>query len=128
MIAALSAGRHQFGTRQLTTLVKMKILARFVEHRFVLQEFVLANSPQAAKRARQSEARRQSNAGQRNTARSYLKRVHVAIDGGDKTLAQAAFKEAEPLIDRAARKGLLEKNAVARYKSRLSAKIKALSA
>ncbi len=88
----------------------------------------MANSPQAAKRARQSEARRQSNAGQRNTARSHLKRVRVAIDSGDRTLAQAAFKEAEPLIDRAARKGLLEKNAVARYKSRLSAKIKAIGA
>ena len=88
----------------------------------------MANSPQAAKRARQSEARRQSNAGQRNTARSYLKRVRAAIDSGDKTTAQAAFKAAEPLIDRAARKGLLEKNAVARYKSRLSAKIKALVA
>jgi small subunit ribosomal protein S20 len=106
----------------------MKILARFFEYPSLLQESILAKSPQAAKRARQSEARRQSNAGQRNTARSFLKRVRTAIDSGDQALAKTAFKEAEPLIDRAARKGLLEKNAVARYKSRLSARIKALGA
>lgn len=88
----------------------------------------MANSPQAAKRARQAEAHRQRNTGQRSKARSQIKKVRTAIETGDREQAEAAFKEAAPLMDRAARKGLLHKNAVARYKSRLSAKIKALGA
>ena len=50
-----------------------------------------------------------------------------ARKAGDKEAAEAAFKAAQPHMDRAARKGLQHPNAMARAKSRLSAAIKSLS-
>ncbi len=86
----------------------------------------MANSRQAAKRARQAERRRQGNAGQRSTMRTFEKKVRAAIESGDKEAAQSAFKVAQPHMDKAGRKGLDHPNAVARSKRRLSAMIKAL--
>lgn len=87
----------------------------------------MANSPQARKRARQSEKRRQQNASQRSTLRTFIKKVIKAIRAGDREAAGLAFREAEPRIDRAARKGLIHPNKAARHKSRLNAHIKAMS-
>lgn len=87
----------------------------------------MANSAQARKRARQAEKRRQHNASRRSMMRTYLKRVVYAIEAGDKDKAIAAYKEAVPLIDRAANRGLIHKNKAARHKSRLNAQIVALA-
>lgn len=87
----------------------------------------MANSPQARKRARQAETRRQRNMAQRSTLRTFIKKVVKAIREGDKDAATQAFKEAAPRIDRAARKGLIHANKAARHKSRLNAHIKAMS-
>jgi small subunit ribosomal protein S20 len=86
----------------------------------------LANSPQALKRARQSENRRQQNASQRSTLRTFVKKVVKAIRAGDKEVAAQAYREAVPRIDSAARKGLIHANKAARHKSRLNAHIKAM--
>jgi SSU ribosomal protein S20P len=86
----------------------------------------LANSPQARKRARQAEARRQRNMAQRSALRTFIKKVIKAIHAEDKEAAVQAFKEAVPRIDRAARKGLIHANKAARHKSRLNAHIKAM--
>ncbi len=86
----------------------------------------MANSPQARKRARQAEARRQRNMAQRSTVRTFIKKVIKAIRAEDKEAAVEAFKQAMPRIDRAARKGLIHPNKAARHKRRLSAHIKAM--
>lgn len=86
----------------------------------------MANSAQARKRARQAENRRQLNASQRSTLRTYVKKVIKAIRSGDKEAAVEAFKTATPQIDRAANKGLIHANKAARHKSRLNAHIKAM--
>lgn len=86
----------------------------------------MANSAQARKRARQSEKRRQNNAATRSEMRTYVKKVRAAIAAGDKTAAQEAFKVAAPFLDRMTNKGILHKNTVARYKSRLNNSIRAL--
>jgi small subunit ribosomal protein S20 len=86
----------------------------------------LANSAQARKRARQAEERRQRNAGRRSMMRTEIKKVVQAIDAGDKTAAESAFKNAAPMLDNLAMKGLIHKNKAARHKSRLNAKIRAL--
>lgn len=88
----------------------------------------MANSPQARKRARQSEKRRSHNAGLRSMARTYIKKVNAAIEAGDHAAAQEAFNAAVPVIDRIADKGIIHKNKAARHKSRLNAQIKALAA
>ncbi|PKM12714.1 MAG: 30S ribosomal protein S20 [Gammaproteobacteria bacterium HGW-Gammaproteobacteria-3] len=87
----------------------------------------MANSAQAKKRARQAEKNRLRNAGQRSNLRTFIKKVLVAVSTGDKESAQAAFKTATPIIDSAVNKGLIHKNKAARSKSRLHAKIRALS-
>lgn len=88
----------------------------------------MANSHQAIKRARQAEDRRQRNASGRSEMRTFQKKVIKAIESGDKAQAQAAYTKAMSLLDRAARSGLIHTNKAARHKSRLSAKIKAMSA
>ena len=87
----------------------------------------MANTAQAKKRAKQSEQRRIRNAGQRSNLRTFIKKVIAAVKEGDKEKAQAAFKTAMHVIDSAVNKGLIHKNKAARGKSRLNAKVKALS-
>ena len=87
----------------------------------------MANSPQARKRARQNNRRRELNVDMRSMMRTELKKVLKAMDAGDKSAAQAAYKVAMPVIDRMADKKLLHKNKAARHKSRLNARIRAMA-
>ncbi len=88
----------------------------------------MANSPQAKKRARQSEKRRNHNASLRSLVRTNIKKVISAIDSGDAEQARAAYNSAVPVIDRMADKGIIHKNKAARHKSRLNAQVKAMAA
>ena len=88
----------------------------------------MANSPQARKRARQSETRRSHNAGFRSMIRTYIKKVDAAVESKDYEGATAAYNAAVPVIDRMADKGIIHKNKAARHKSRLNAGVKALKA
>jgi len=87
----------------------------------------LANSSQARKRARQGEHRRLHNASRRSMLRTHVKKVASAIEAADLEGAREAMKAAESTIDRMTSKGIIHKNAAARRKSGLSARIKALS-
>lgn len=86
----------------------------------------MANTNQARKRARQAEKRRQLNVSQRSELRSRIKKVVRAIGANDKAAAQAAYREATPIIDRMVGKKIIHRNAAARYKSRLSTRIRKL--
>ena len=88
----------------------------------------MANSPQAKKRARQAEKRRQHNAGLRSVVRTSIKKVLAAIASGNAEEATAAYAAAVPVIDRMADKGIIHKNKAARHKSRLNTQVKALAA
>ncbi len=87
----------------------------------------MANSKSAEKRARQATARRARNVNQRSQARTSIKRVVTAVESGQKDQAAAALKQATPVIDAMARKGIIHKNKAARHKSRLNKRIKALA-
>ena len=87
----------------------------------------MANTAQAKKRARQAEKSRIRNAGQRSNLRTFIKKVMAAVDSGNKEEAQTAFKAVVPVIDVAVTKGLIHKNKAARNKSRLNAKIRAMT-
>ena len=87
----------------------------------------MANSPQARKRAKQSEKRRSQNASQRSMVRTYIKRVHGAVETNDAEAAGAALAQAVPIIDKMVSKGIMHKNQAARQKSRLNKRVKALS-
>ena len=60
----------------------------------------------------------------RSMMRTYIKRVYYAVDAGDKNKAEAAYKEAVPVIDRMANKGLIHANKAARHKSRMNSNIR----
>ncbi|MFN3164309.1 MAG: 30S ribosomal protein S20 [Pseudohongiellaceae bacterium] len=86
----------------------------------------MANYPQSRKRARQGEKRRRHNASFRSMVRTYIKKVDAAIAGGDYQAATEAYKNAVPVIDSMANKGIIHKNKAARHKSRLNSAVKAL--
>lgn len=88
----------------------------------------MANIKSAIKRARQNVKLRQHNASARSMYRTYVKNVLKAVEAGDKEAANAAFAKAQPIVDKAADKGLIHKNKAARIVSRLSARIKLMSA
>ena len=88
----------------------------------------LANSKSAEKRARQATESRARNVTQRSKVRTSIKRVVTAVQGADKDQAATALKDATPVIDAMARKGIIHKNKAARHKSRLNKRVKALSA
>jgi len=86
----------------------------------------MANTLSAAKRARQAEKRRNHNASQRSSLRTYIKKVIALAASGDTTKAQAAYKQVVPVIDAAVNKGIVHKNKAARDKSRLNKRVKNL--
>ncbi len=88
----------------------------------------MANIKSAKKRARQAVKRNQHNASQRSMMRTSVKRILKAIEAGDQAGAAAAYKTAEPLLDRYSARGLIHKNKAARHKSRITARIKAMGA
>ncbi len=87
----------------------------------------MANSSQAKKRIRQHEKRRRHNQGARSRLRTYVKKVLYAIRSNDREAAAAAYREAVPVVDRAAGQGLIHKNKAARHKKRLNARIRAMA-
>ena len=88
----------------------------------------MANSPQARKRAKQNSVRRLANHSQRSQVRTAIKKLVVAIEAGDKTAANEAYKVSVSMIDKAMVKGLHHKNRAARLKSRLNKRVKEMAA
>ena len=87
----------------------------------------MANTKQAAKRAKQSIKSRGANVSYRSALRTAIKKVKTAIAAGDAAAAQSAMNEEVGNIDRIARKGIIHRNKAARHKSRLAAQVKALA-
>jgi len=82
----------------------------------------MANIKSQKKRNRQNEARRLRNRAVRGVTRSALKNARLAIESGadnQEELVYAAVKA----LDKAAQKGVIHKNNVARRKSRLMHKL-----
>jgi small subunit ribosomal protein S20 len=88
----------------------------------------VANIKSAAKRARQSEVRRQHNISLKSRMRSAIKNVQKAIEAGNAESAAELYKAAVPEIDKSANKGLIHGNKASRHKSRLNKAVKALQA
>jgi small subunit ribosomal protein S20 len=88
----------------------------------------MANTTSAKKAARKIERRTAVNRSRRSRMRTFVKKVEDAIRVGDKAAATEAFKAAEPILMRAAQKGILHKNTASRKTSRLAHAIKGLTA
>ena len=87
----------------------------------------MANTASARKRIRQTARRTERNQARKSRMRTFVKKVEAAIAGGDKTSAAEAFKAAQPELQRAAGKGVIHSNTVARKLSRLAKRIKSLN-
>jgi small subunit ribosomal protein S20 len=88
----------------------------------------VANIKSARKRAKQAEKTRLHKMGLRSGMRTKIKDVINAVEKGDKSAADAAYKEAVPVIDSMINKGIVNKNKAARHKSRLNKMIKGMAA
>jgi len=88
----------------------------------------MANNASATKRIRQTTVRTARNQARKSRMRTFVKKVETAIAGGDKAAAAEALRAAQPEMQRAATKGVTHANTVARKLSRLSARVKALTA
>jgi len=80
----------------------------------------MPNHKSAEKRVRQNEKRRLINRGHRSKVRTYIKKMRAALDSGQGEDVQNVLPEVMSVIDKSVQKGVLHKNAAARYKSRLT--------
>ena len=80
----------------------------------------MPNHKSAEKRVRQSEKRRTINRGHKTKVRTYIKKLRAALDSGKSDEVQKVLPDAMSVIDQSVQKGVLHKNAAARYKSRLT--------
>jgi small subunit ribosomal protein S20 len=88
----------------------------------------MANTSSAKKAVRKIERRTAVNRARRSRMRTFVRKVEEAIATGDATLAATALQNAMPEMMRAAQKGVIHKNTASRKVSRLSARVKSLSA
>ena len=80
----------------------------------------MPNHKSAEKRVRQNEKRRVINRSHRSKVRTYIKKLRTALDSGKNEDVQSVLPEVISVIDKSVQKGVLHKNAAARYKSRLT--------
>ena len=87
----------------------------------------MANTKSAQKAVRKIERRTAVNKSRRSQMRTYVRKVEEAIAAKDATAAAEALRGAEPLVARAAQKGILHKNTASRKISRLAKRVKAIA-
>ena len=80
----------------------------------------MPNHKSSEKRVRQSEKRRVINRSNRTKVRTYIKKLRAALDSGESGDVQQVLPDTISVIDKAVQKGVMHKNAAARYKSRLT--------
>lgn len=83
----------------------------------------MPNHKSAEKRVRQNEKRREINRGNRSRLRTEVKRLRAALEAGTKDGLTETYTNTVSTIDKAVNKGVLHRNAAARYKSRLTARV-----
>ena len=86
----------------------------------------MANHLSALKRARQTAKRTSTNRTNTSRLRGVLREMRETIAKGDKAAAETTYRATVSALDKAIQKGVLHKNTAARYKSRLSARVRAL--
>jgi small subunit ribosomal protein S20 len=87
----------------------------------------MANTKSAQKAVRKIARRTAVNKSRRSQMRTYVRKVEEAIAAKDASAAAEALRGAEPLVARAAQKGILHKNTASRKISRLAKRVKALA-
>jgi small subunit ribosomal protein S20 len=87
----------------------------------------MANTSSAKKATRKIARLSEINRSRRSRMRTFVRKVEEAITSGNVQAAAAALSEAEPIIVRAAQRGIIHRNTAARKVSRLSHRVRALA-
>ena len=87
----------------------------------------MANTSSAKKATRRTARQTDVNRSRRSRMRTYVRKVEEAIAAGNAKAAAEALSEAEPVIVRAAQRGIIHKNTAARKVSRLTLRVRALA-
>ena len=88
----------------------------------------MARHASALKQGRQSIKRRARNRQNLSQLKTQVKKLRAAIAEGNAKTAQSLLDGTVGQIDKAAKKGVIHDNAAARYKSRLTRKVRSLAA
>ena len=87
----------------------------------------MPNSPQAVRRVRTAEKAHLRNKSDRSEMRTAIKRLLESIGSNDATKAKELFPKTQRILDTLAKKGIIAKNTVSRYKQRLNKRLKAIA-
>ena len=87
----------------------------------------MANHVSSLKRARQTERKTAVNRANKTRVRGSLRALREALHEGDAKEVAAQYRTTVSALDKSVQKGSLHKNTASRYKSRLSARVKAVS-
>lgn len=88
----------------------------------------MAQHASARKATRQSLKRRARNRSNNSRVRTQIKKLRLAIAGGDAAAAAGMLPATVSEIDKASKSGVLHDNAAARYKSRLTRAVQGIGA
>lgn len=88
----------------------------------------MANTKSAKKAVRQIARRTAANKTRRSHMRTFIRKVEEAIAAGNREAAQAALRDAEPVVARTAQQGILHRRAASRKVSRLAKRIGTMTA
>jgi small subunit ribosomal protein S20 len=87
----------------------------------------VASHKSALKRIKQTRNRTEVNRAHTSRLRHQMRKLRLAIESKNKSAAQDLLKPTLALIDHSIHKGVLHRNAAARYKSRLTLRVNALA-
>jgi small subunit ribosomal protein S20 len=88
----------------------------------------MANHVSSLKRARQTERKTAVNRANKTRVRNSLRSLREALHKGDAKSVGEQYRATVSALDKSVQKGTLHKNTASRYKSRLSARVKTVSA
>ena len=88
----------------------------------------MANTFSAIKRMRQTERRTAVNRMRKSRLKHQIRAIRRAIEAKDAKAAEALLPVTFSVVDRSARLGIIKLNTAARYKSRVTKRLRALSA
>ncbi len=75
----------------------------------------------------QSKIAYEKNKANRTALKTIVKKFDLALEAGDRTAAESAYKLAVKAVDQAINKGIMNKNAAARKKSSMTLKLNKLA-
>jgi len=88
----------------------------------------MANTISALKRVRIAERRTLVNRARKSRLRHQIRAMRRLLEGKDSKAATALVPETFSMIDKSAKWGIIKKNTAARYKSRLTLRLRKMTA